>query len=105
MSTLVIQSDLEIFQQPWNKKISTGSCAQDFFEIKAKDPNTISIVTTPLAGNTSNEVQELKDEIVKLKEEVAKKDAVLMEQLRVIMDLANKLTSTVYEKFVSLFSF
>lgn len=50
-------------------------------------------------------IELLENENVQLKEELQKKDAVLMEQLRVIMDLANKLTSTVYEKLVSLFSF
>jgi len=50
-------------------------------------------------------VTELEEKMAFLEEEIAKKDAILMEQVKVIMDLVNKLTSTVYEKFISLFHF
>ncbi len=43
------------------------------------------------------------EEISKLKENLEKKDAVIMEQVNVIMDLANKIKATIFEKIIPFF--
>jgi len=52
----------------------------------------------------SDLVQSLSEENKLLREEIEKKDAVLMEQIRVIQDLASKLTNAVFESTLNYFS-
>ena len=54
--------------------------------------------------NDSDLVQSLSEENKLLKQEIEKKDAVIMEQLRVILDLASKLTNAVFEPTLNYFS-
>jgi len=49
-------------------------------------------------------VQSLQEENKMLREEIEKKDAVLMEQLRVIQDLASQLTNAIFEPTLNYFS-
>jgi len=51
-----------------------------------------------------NYVESLSEENILLSQEIEKKDAVLMEQLKVIQDLASKLKNTIYESTLSNFS-
>lgn len=44
------------------KKISSGSCAQDFFEVKAKDPNTIRLSIGGVGDESSEKLQSLIEE-------------------------------------------
>jgi len=52
----------------------------------------------------ADSVQSLQEENKLLREEIEKKDAVLMEQLRVIQDLASQLTNAVFEPTLNYFS-
>jgi len=52
----------------------------------------------------SDLVQSLSEENKLLRQEIEKKDAVLMEQIRVIQDLASKLTNAVFESTLNYFS-
>jgi len=54
--------------------------------------------------NLDDSVQSLQEENKLLREEIEKKDAVLMEQLRVIQDLASQLKNAVFEPALNYFS-
>ncbi len=108
-----VSSDIETVQKTLTKSISAGSCARQQFEIKANDPESIqvSIVEIPTSSTGDAQmIEELKEEIElqeeeisKLKENLEKKDAVIMEQVNVIMDLANKIKATIFEKIIPFF--
>ena len=54
--------------------------------------------------NDSDLIQSLSEENKLLREEIEKKNAVIMEQIRVIQDLASKLTNAVFEPTLNYFS-
>ncbi len=58
----------------------------------------------PVGKNLFQEIQELIDENKKLKEDLEKKDLVIMEQIKVIQNLASMLKKTVFEPIMSYFS-
>lgn len=82
--------------------IGAGACLEYDVTIQAQDPASIRIEFVDLG---KAEVKSLKEEIELLKEELVKKDAVLMEQLRVISDLANMLKNAIFETISTYFSF
>jgi len=85
---------------------NTGEISIVEFSVKQLDnPSNPNQAVFFNNDETSEQINELKAEIESLKEELAKKDAVLMEQVKVIMDLANMITNTIYEQFFSLFTF
>jgi len=73
--------------------------------VPLQDPDDASAPDSVSGNETGGQINELKAEIEFLKEELAKKNAVLLEQLRVISDLANMIKNAIYEQFVSLFIF
>ena len=62
-------------------------------------PNTFKL-EEPVIGQTTSDdsVQSLKDENKMLREEIVKKDAVIMEQIKVILALVDQLRETIFEK-------
>jgi len=83
---------------------NTGEVSVVEFSVKQLD-NPEHDAIPSLQEQTEQQIQKLESRIATLEEQLEKKDAVLMEQLRVIMDLANKITNTIYEQFFSLFTF
>lgn len=57
-----------------------------------------------LQEQTNQKMEELENRIVELEEKLEKKDAILMEQLRVISDLANMIKNIVYNQIISFFN-
>ena len=58
----------------------------------------------PIVKNPYQEIEDIIVENEKLKEELEKKDAIIMEQVRVIQNLASMLKKTVFEPIMSYFS-
>ena len=62
---------------------------------------TLIIHEEPTSGQDhpedSNLVQSLREENERLRQEIAKKDAIIMEQLKVIQDLASQLRNAVFD--------
>lgn len=61
-------------------------------------PSTSNIVTQ---DTHSDKMAELEAQVVELKEQVRKKDAVIMEQMKVITDLANMIKNVILGAFIS----
>ena len=58
----------------------------------------------PIVKNPYQEIEDIIAENKELKEELEKKDAVIMEQVRVIQNLASMLKKTVFEPIMNYFS-
>jgi len=110
--TVRIMTDLDDTEVKLAKVVNAGSCGSiNEFDVVAKDPNSVIIEYVGLSqkygvlgedvDKLKAENSEMKDEIKELKKKLEKKDAVLMEQLKVISDLASMLKNTIFEKLSS----
>ena len=75
-------------------KLMKGDCLVDSYSVQAKN---ISTIIVPLADTAHDEISELKDEIAELKKQLKDKDAILMEQLKVIQQLASSLKQVIFD--------
>ena len=61
--------------------------------------------SAPTVANPYKEIEDMVTENKKLKDELEKKDAIIMEQIKVIQNLAYMLKKTVFEPIMNYFSF
>ncbi len=107
--SITVNTDLTSHTLKVMSIIGTGSCL--FYEstIKANDPDSLNISFGNVVSNdqTSNDLQkqidELKAELQKKDEQLAQKDTILMEQLKVIQQLASSLKQTIFEPISQFF--
>ena len=91
--------------------IGAGSCLFYEVTIKANDPDSVNIsfgnvVTNDVTTeNLQRQIDELKAELEKKDEQLALKDAILMEQLKVIQQLASSFKKTIFEPISYYFGF
>jgi len=60
--------------------------------------------SAPIVANPYKEIEDMVTENKKLKDELEKKDAIIMEQVKVIQNLAYMLKKTVFEPIINYFS-
>lgn len=102
-----VTSDIETRQKEVFKIIQPGACIHSDFSVFAEDPNSIQIsFLEKIKGSEMHAIQtqvldekidELKKENSELKSEIAKKDAVIMEQIKTIENLASKIRNMVFQ--------
>jgi hypothetical protein len=85
---VTVSSDSESYTREVATVLNPGSCYLVDSNVEADEPTTID-VTFGNVVKDDTQIVELKAEISELKEELKKKDAVLMEQLKVIQNLAS----------------
>lgn len=84
-------------------------------QIKSQEPQIELVTITPEVNQTesvplfsyeeqTDRIKELEGKVVTLEEEMAKKDAIIQEQINVILDLANKVRNAVAQ-IASIFNF
>ena len=110
--TIVIKSDIETTPFTLDKSINSLSCGREQIQVKAIDPKSVSVgleridlVSSSSNSVSNSEVEELKAEIADLKKQLETKDAILMEQLKVIQQLASSLKQTIFEPISYYFGF
>jgi hypothetical protein len=108
---IIFSSDYEIFEYVWQKiNFNPGTCSQQFIEVMANESSSIVAYSPELNIYSSNDFHlenhdeilsklqlentMLKNELRELEEKVGQKDAILMEQLKVIKDLAMNFKET-----------
>lgn len=84
--------------------MNPGSCLFYDISVKAQDSNSIKI-NFGLIVKDDPVISDLQKQIDELKLELQKKDAILMEQLKVIMQLASNLKTTIFEPISQFFGF
>lgn len=100
---VTVSSDSESYTREVGTVLSPKSCYLVDTNAEAKDPTTIN-VTFGNVVKDDTQIEQLKSEIAQLKEEIKKKDAVLMEQLKVISNLAAMMQKTIFEPIFNYFS-
>lgn len=114
--TIRITTDMDDTEIKLEKIINAGSCGSiNGFDVVAKEPSSVKVEYIGLEqklGASSDDIIELKieieilqQELVKKEETIEKKDAVIMEQIKVIQDLANMITKTIFESLSRIFQF
>jgi len=106
---ILISSDSEEIPLKLGYVISANSCRQyNHAKIRAIDTDTITVQFVEKSGRIEADLQQqldsLKEEVTELKERIEKKDAILMEQLKVISDLVSKIKQTVFEPIWKYFT-
>ena len=66
------------------------------------DVNLPQFKSNIISGNNSDEV-DLEEKVRLLEEEIAQKDEIIKEQIKVIMELANRIKNIIFEPFDSIF--
>ena len=102
---ITITTDLEEYHEQFGKLVMPFSCGDQLIDVKAKDPQSIRAFFTDNDDFLGNDITSLKNEIAELKETIKKKDAVLMEQLKVISQLAQMVKNVVFENMSKFFNF
>jgi len=100
---IVVSSDMESYTREVASVLMPGACSNYDVTVKADDTNSIKVQYGNVVGNDST-IEELKAEIKSLKEqlnkkdsELEKKDSILMEQLKVIQQLASSFKKTFFD--------
>ena len=112
-ATIMFETDMEQVVHSWSSPIMGNNCGEDFFEIKANNPQSIIVRVggfgqdEQLRDTTSlqTQVDSLKEEISSLKEQLKSKDAILMEQLKVIQQLASSFKKTFFDPVSTILGF
>jgi len=100
---VTVSSDSESYTREVGTVLGPGSCYLVDSNAEAKDPTTID-VTFGNVVKDDTQIEQLKAEIAQLKEDLKKKDAVLMEQLKVISNLAAMIQKTIFEPIQNYFT-
>jgi len=99
---VTVSSDSESYTREVATVLNPGSCYLVDSNVEADEPTTID-VTFGNVVKDDTQIVELKAEISELKEELKKKDAVLMEQLKVIQNLASMIKKVFFDSFLNYF--
>ncbi len=98
---IIISSDLEQLSIDIGYVISSNSCREyNHAKIRANDPQSITVEYAEKLSQIDsnlNEVQSLKEQIIDLKEQIDNKDAIIMEQIKVIQQLISNFKKTIFE--------
>jgi len=107
----IVVSDAKKHNEGLNVVLKAGECFSGTVEILAKSPASITIPMASISENKKNvdvnaeklilENQMLKEQIEKLEVQVEKKDAVIMEQIKVLAELAQRIKITIFEHISS----
>lgn len=100
---VVASSDSESFTREVGSVLGAGSCLLYDVSVTAKNPNTIKVEFGNVVQDDTT-IEELRKEISELKEQLKKKDEVLIEQLKVIQNLASMIKKTVFDSFMNIFN-
>ncbi len=107
---VTVTSDKESYEFYITGTLQPFTCLLEDITVKAINPETIKLEISdfiPLKSDiddAQDEIKRLSQEIEALKEQLEKKDAVLMEQLKVISDLASMIQKTIFEPILNYFS-
>ena len=99
---VTVSSDSESYTREVGTVLGPGSCYLVDSNVEADEPTTID-VTFGNVVKDDTQIVELKAEISELKEELKKKDAVLIEQLKVIQNLASMIKKVFFDSFLNYF--
>ena len=99
---VTVSSDSESYTREVATVLNPGSCYLVDSNVEADEPTTID-VTFGNVVKDDTQIVELKAEISELKEELKKKDAVLIEQLKVIQNLASMIKKVFFDSFLNYF--
>jgi len=127
---IIVYSDIDERKAPVGSVIGINSCFGHSAEIYAESIDSIKVDFAENSKVTDDkslsevadmqtkideqdqEIKELKEEVTALKgiieekdEAIAKKDAILMEQVKVLKDLADRISNTIHDEFAKVFKF